>query len=57
MPLPDGSSPGTSCVMITGWPGSNHDGTCPSGYTSVYFSQDADNASHVGGAGPCGTVS
>lgn len=47
---------GTACSMITGWKGSNSDTTCPRGHTYVSFSRLANNASHVGGVGPCATL-
>lgn len=45
-----------ACAVIDGWPGDNNDSTCPEGHTAVKFAQLGDNASHVGGVGPCATV-
>ncbi|KAK7734672.1 hypothetical protein SLS53_007775 [Cytospora paraplurivora] len=47
---------GTACSMITGWKGSDSDDTCPQGHTTVNFQQTANNASQVGGVGPCATL-
>ena len=53
-----GASPGTDCSMIVGWQGAGGgDAACPAGHTGVTFNTaEANNASHVGGAGPCATV-
>ncbi|PSR93999.1 hypothetical protein BD289DRAFT_472690 [Coniella lustricola] len=55
MPSASGSTI-AACAVIAGWPGTKNDTTCPCGYTSVQFSQDGNNASHVGGAGPCAII-
>lgn len=47
---------GTACSMITGWKGRDSDDTCPQGHTTVSFQQTANNASQVGGVGPCATL-
>ncbi|KAF3768600.1 hypothetical protein M406DRAFT_71588 [Cryphonectria parasitica EP155] len=45
-----------ACAVIDGWAGTRNDTACPLGYTGVQFSQQGDNASHVGGPGPCATI-
>lgn len=54
--MPVAGSPGTACNMIVGYAGEGEDANCPSGHTGVTLSTDSNNASHVGGAGPCATL-